>query len=133
MAKVSKLDMAQEVLSHSNITTQKTFLGEKVIYTPTGSKVKAYQREYSTSDGELAARLLTAPEGKLEQMAAKARGVIKPAIGSIRIDMCISADRQFAAFQVFKFVNLVYQRDSDVIIYEGYNANLLADVMLSGK
>ena len=133
MAKVSKLDMAQAVLNHSNITTQKSLLGEKVIYTPTGSKVKAYQREYTSSDGQLAQRILAAPEAKMEPLVAKARGVIKAAIGSTRIDMCISADRQFAAFQVFKFLNLTYQRDSDVRIFEGYTANLLADLFLNGK
>ena len=52
MAKVSKLEMAPQVLNHSNITIQKSLLGEKVIYTPTGSRVKAYQREYASSDGK---------------------------------------------------------------------------------
>ena len=31
MAKVSKLEMAPQVLNHSNITIQKSLLGEKVI------------------------------------------------------------------------------------------------------
>lgn len=133
MANLRKLDMGQEVLNHSNITTQKSLLGEKVIYTPTGSKVKAYQREYSSSDGQLAQRILNAPEGNIEPLVAKARGVIKAAIGSTRIDMCISTDRQFAAFQMFKFLNLSYQRDSVVKFFEGDRAKLLADLFLDGK
>jgi len=133
MANLRKLDMGQEVLNHSNITTQKSLLGEKVIYTPTGSKVKAYQREYSSSDGQLAQRILNAPEGNIEPLVAKARGVIKAAIGSTRIDMCISTDRQFAAFQMFKFLNLSYQRDSVVKFFEGDSAKLLADLFLDGK
>lgn len=133
MANLRKLEMGQEVLNHSNITTQKSLLGEKVIYTPTGSKVKAYQREYSSSDGQLAQRILNAPEGNIEPLVAKARGVIKAAIGSTRIDMCISTDRQFAAFQMFKFLNLSYQRDSVVKFFEGDSAKLLADLFLDGK
>lgn len=133
MANLRKLDMGQEVLNHSNITTQKSLLGEKVIYTSTGSKVKAYQREYSSSDGQLAQRILNAPEGNIEPLVAKARGVIKAAIGSTRIDMCISTDRRFAAFQMFKFLNLSYQRDSVVKFFEGDSAKLLADLFLDGK
>ena len=123
--------MAPQVLNHSNITTQKGILGEKVIYTPTGNKVKAYQREYASSDGQLLQRILSAPNDKIEQMVEKARGTIKAAIGSTRVDMCISSDRQFAAFQMFKFLNLTYQRDSNVRIFEGDTAKLLADLFLN--
>ncbi len=133
MAKVSKLEMAPQVLNHSNITIQKSLLGEKVIYTPTGSRVKAYQREYASSDGQLLQRIFNASDDQLEALVEKARGVVKSAIGSTRVDMCISADRQFAAFQMFKFLNLSYQRDGNVRIYEGYTANLIADLFLNSK
>lgn len=134
MAKVSKLEMAPQVLNHSNITIQKSLLGEKVIYTPTGSRVKAYQREYASSDGQLLQRIFnTSDDHQLEALVEKARGVVKSAIGSTRVDMCISADRQFAAFQMFKFLNLSYQRDGNVRIYEGYAANLIADLFLNSK
>lgn len=133
MAKVSKLEMAPQVLNHSNITIQKSLLGEKVIYTPTGSRVKAYQREYASSDGQLLQRIFNASDDQLEALVEKARGVVKSAIGSTRVDMCISADRQFAAFQMFKFLNLSYQRDGNVRIYEGYAANLIADLFLNSK
>lgn len=133
MAKISKLEMGAEVLSNDNITTRKSFFGETVIYTPTSSKVKGYQKEYSSSDGQLAQRILSADEGKLESLLMQARGALKPAIGNTRIDMCISTDRQFAAFQVFKFVNLSYHRDSAVKIYEGDRAQFLADLFLNGK
>lgn len=133
MAKVSKLEMAPQVLNHSNITIQKSLLGEKVIYTPTGSRVKAYQREYASSDGQLLQRIFNASDDQLEALVEKARGVVKSAIGSTRVDMCISADRQFAAFQIFKFLNLSYQRDGNVRIYEGYTANLIADLFLNSK
>lgn len=133
MAKVSKLEMAPQVLNHSNITIQKSLLGEKVIYTPTGSRVKAYQREYASSDGQLLQRIFNASDNQLEALVEKARGVVKSAIGSTRVDMCISADRQFAAFQMFKFLNLSYQRDGNVRIYEGYAANLIADLFLNSK
>ncbi len=133
MAKVSKLEMAPQVLNHSNITIQKSLLGEKVIYTPTGSRVKAYQREYASSDGQLLQRIFNASDDQLEGLVEKARGVVKSAIGSTRVDMCISADRQFAAFQMFKFLNLSYQRDGNVRIFEGYTANLIADLFLNSK
>lgn len=133
MAKVSNLEMAPQVLNHSNITIQKSLLGEKVIYTPTGSRVKAYQREYASSDGQLLQRIFNASDDQLETLVEKARGVVKSAIGSTRVDMCISADRQFAAFQMFKFLNLSYQRDGNVRIYEGYTANLIADLFLNSK
>lgn len=121
------------MLNHSNITIQKSLLGEKVIYTPTGSRVKAYQREYASSDGQLLQRIFNASDDQLEALVEKARGVVKSAIGSTRVDMCISADRQFAAFQMFKFLNLSYQRDGNVRIYEGYAANLIADLFLNSK
>ena len=134
MAKVSKLEMAPQVLNHSNITIQKSLLGEKVIYTPTGNRVKAYQREYASSDGQLLQRIFNASDDhQLEALVEKARGVVKSAIGSTRVDMCISADRQFAAFQMFKFLNLSYQRDGNVRIFEGYAANLIADLFLNSK
>lgn len=121
------------MLNHSNITIQKSLLGEKVIYTPTGSRVKAYQREYASSDGQLLQRIFNASDDQLEGLVEKARGVVKSAIGSTRVDMCISADRQFAAFQMFKFLNLSYQRDGNVRIFEGYTANLIADLFLNSK
>ncbi len=133
MAKVKKLDMGAEVLNNNNITTRKSFFGETVIYTPTGSKVKGHQFEYTASDGQILQSLLNAPEAKLEKLVEGARGKLAVAIGSTRLDMCVSADRQFAAFQLFKFLNLTYQRDSEVKIYEGASAKLLADLILNKK
>ena len=133
MASITKLDMSAEVLGHNNISTQKVIFGTKVIYTPTGSKVKAYQREYADSDGKIVQRILSVSEEKLEKEVAQARGIVSPAIGNTRLDMCISVDHQFAAFQVFKFANLSYHRASNVKIFEGSSAQLLANLFLNGK
>ena len=49
MSSIKHLDMAAAVSVYTNITVKKSLFSTKVIYTPTGSNVKAMVIEYSPS------------------------------------------------------------------------------------
>ena len=90
MSSIKHLDMAAAVSVYTNITVKKSLFSTKVIYTPTGSKVKAMVLEYSPSEGEKVLHLLDLP---LEKMAADISQNGKPATGAnghFRMEVCLS-------------------------------------------
>ena len=79
MSSIKHLDMAAAVSVYTNITVKKSLFSTTVIYTPTGSNVKAMVLEYSPSEGEKVLHLLDLP---LEKMAADISQNGKPATGA---------------------------------------------------
>lgn len=131
MANIKNMETAQVVLNHKNITTEKSFFGLKtrIIYTPTGTAVKAEEYELNPNMGDKLIKILNTPEEKLEKAVAAAGKVETSQIGHYHLETFISEDKAFAAMQIFRFVDFVNVPASDLVIYEGNSAAILADII----
>ena len=130
MARISKFDMAQEVMNHNNITIKKSILGAKFIYTPTNSVLQGFQLEYTSEAGAKILRVLESTHENLAKVVKIAKGLEKATIGNKKLEACLSKDKQFAAFQLFTFIDYTYQPETEVKFFEGRDATLLADFFL---
>ena len=111
--------MAAAVSAYKNITIKKSLFSTKVLYTPTGSTIKAMVLEYSPSEGEKVKRLLDMP---LDKMTADIEQKGKPKTGvngNFRLEVCLSDDHQFCALQLFRFADLCYSSLYEPRFYEG--------------
>ena len=129
MPSIKSLEMAGAVSSHENITIKKSLFSIKAIYAPTQSGVKAMILEYSPTEGERLERLLNMPTGKMvDEIMHKG----KPAtceVGNFRLEACLSADRQFCALQLFRFLELTYRPVTEPLFYEGKEAVQAAQLL----
>ena len=127
MANIKNLEMCDNVKNLPQIEIKKTCFGlsTQVIYRPTKSIVKAKQNEYSVENGARLEKILGADETTgMEMLRTKS---IKPSsMGNVRLDACISNDHQFAAVQLLRFTDFNYQPVTDVVVYEGKTAEVIA-------
>ncbi len=127
MAKINHLDMGPTVMGLEVVTVKKGFLGmsTKLIYNPTNSVIKIVENEYSAEDGRKLADILnTAPE-HVEDAIAKFP-VSAVGMGNVKLQACISEDHQFAAVQLMQFKDFDYKPSSEVRIYQGKTAEVIA-------
>ncbi|MBQ7986936.1 MAG: hypothetical protein IJ253_00290 [Bacteroidaceae bacterium] len=128
MANIKNLEMAAAVSSKNYIHISESFFGwiQKVIYVPTGSRVKVITQEYSTAEGARLEKLLSLPLDKVEADLA-AKGQPAPtAVGNYRLEACVSDDRQFCAVQLFRFSDLMYHPLDEPCFFEGEAAATIA-------
>ena len=130
MARISKFDMALKVMNHNNISTKKSLLGRYFIYTPTNSVLQGFQQEYTPEAGAKILRVLESTHENLAKNVKIAGDLEKVTIGNMKLDACISKDKQFAAFQLFRFIDYTYQPMTEVKFYEGSNATIIAELFL---
>lgn len=129
MSSIKHLDMAAAVSVYTNITVKKSLFSTKVIYTPTGSNVKAMVLEYSPSEGEKVLHLLDLP---LEKMAADISQNGKPATGAnghFRMEVCLSEDHQFCVLQLSRYTDFNYHPLFDPRFYEGKDVEYLTKLL----
>ena len=131
MANIKNMETAQQVLNHKNIAIEKSFFGLKtsIKYIPTGSNVKAEVYELTPNMGEKLIKILNTPEDKLEKAVAAAGKVEFSQIGHYILETFVSEDQAFVAMQVFRFVDFVNVPASDLVMYEGNSAAILAGVL----
>ena len=101
-------------------------LSTSVIYTPTGSTVKAIGEEYSQDGGNKIEAVINAKDENLEAAVNEAAGVKPAAMSNIRLEGCISADHEFVALQLLAYKDLRYTPITDVRIYEGKAAEIVS-------
>ena len=121
--------MAAAVSVYTNITVKKSLFSTKVIYTPTGSNVKAMVLEYSPSEGEKVLHLLDLP---LEKMAADISQNGKPATGAnghFRMEVCLSEDHQFCVLQLSRYTDFNYHPLFEPRFYEGKDVEYLTKLL----
>lgn len=128
MPSFKNLEMAAAVSAHQDITIKKTLFGlsEKAVYTPTQSPLKVSIREYVPTEGERLERLLNLP---MEKMASElqAKGAPNPSdIGHYRLETCLSEDHQFAALQLFRFVDFRQTPLTEPRFYTGGDVETIA-------
>ena len=118
--------MANAVFFHHHIIIKKSFFTSKAYYAPTQSRLWAKALDYSPSEGERLEKLLNMP---LDKMANELQHKDKPiagAIGSFRLEICLSKDRQFCALQLFRFTNYSYHSVFGPRFYEGQDSELVS-------
>lgn len=130
MANFDKLEMTQELLSHKNLSVVSSLFGlsKKLIYTVTGSTVKAVKNNYNAEAVSHLMRVLESDAHGLAS-AVKACRAAKVEIGNIELDACISQDKQFVALQLLQFGDYMYRPISKVAFFEGADAELVSQIL----
>ena len=127
MSNIKNLEMAEAISSKSYISINKSFFGlcQKVIYTPTNSRVKTIREEYSAKEGKRLEQLLTLPADKQEaELASKGKPAVT-AMGNYQLQACVSDDRQFCAVQLFRFYDFAYHPLDEPRFFEGKEAETI--------
>lgn len=129
MSKFHTIEIANLVVLHPKVEVSK-FLGffEHVCYQPTHSNIESFRNYYDKTEATTLANIAEAehPGPMMEQTAE----VHTSSGNDYRLDLCLSADHQFAAFQVFARQQDEYVPYSKLCFLEGNCAaqfeNLLA-------
>ena len=124
--------MASTVSSMSCIRVSNSFFGlcQKIVYVPTGSRVKVIQQEYSREEGERLEKLLSLPLDKLDAELASKGKPAATAVGHYQLQACVSDDRQFCAVQLFRFADLMYHPLAEPQFFEGKAAAAIARIFV---
>ena len=115
------------------VEIKKCFFGlsTSMTYQKTNSKIHIIQNEYDASNCKLLEdTLLTSPE-KLVEVGVSAKDIKKSSIGNYRLDICLSDDKQFLATQLLRFVNFNYVEITDMKVFEGKAAEIIAEIILA--
>ena len=131
MANIKNMNMGTALLRDARISTSTSFFGmvHKYIYTPTGSRLQAYCYEYPASMEPNLAHLLTLRGDALTQAAKDLRTLRSDTLGNLRLEVCVTADSQMAALQLFRYTNFVATPLSNLTIYEGADAATIAALL----
>ena len=131
MANNKNMEMAEAVSSKSYISIKESFFGlcQKVIYVPTGSRVKALTQEYSPDEGGRLEKLLALPVDKLKAELASKGKPVTAAVGHYQLQACVSEDRQFCAVQLFRYADLMYHPIAEPRFFEGKDAEIVANLI----
>ena len=123
MPSVKNLEMAAAISAYNNIEIKKSLFSTKAIYTPTQSAVKVNVLEYVPAEGERIERLLNMPVSKMgDELDQKG-------MGHYRLELCLSADQQFCALQLFRFTDFQNQPVTEPRFYEGSEAATFAKLL----
>lgn len=129
MASIKNLEMAEALSQHQHIAIKKSLFSTKAVYTPTQSTLDITTQEYTPADGERMEHLLSLPLPKLEaELQAKGKPATTP-VGHFRLEAAVAKDRQFAAVQLFRFVDFEYKPASELCIAEGTEAESLIKLL----
>ena len=131
MASIKKLEMAKVLSNDSRIQFTKSCFGlvQHAVYTPTNSRLQAFQDEYATDKGELLKQLLACPSDKLEVFVKSHAAPEKAAMGPARLEGCFSEDHQFAALQLLGYSDFDYRPLTEVKTYEGRDAEIISSYL----
>ena len=131
MANIKKLEMGKAVSALPYINIEKSFFGLKqtIVYKPTNSEVQIVQYEYAADNGTMIQKLLNTKPSEAAELAEKVSMLDKTPMGNFRLDVCVSADKQFVALQLFQYSNLMFHPATDVKVYQGEDAKLMASIL----
>lgn len=129
MANINHLDMAQQLLSLSNIEVKKSFFGllTTVYYTPTHSVITVKRNEYDGRNGDILENILKADAHEIPALLANAH-IEKASMGFTRVDACISKDQNFVAVQLLHYVDFDYVPVTGMLTFEGDAAKAIASL-----
>lgn len=124
--------MADAVIGNNDIQITSTFfgLGEKATYLPTGSRINVRVYDYTSSDGERMASLLSKSIDEIAQIVKNGNLVSNVPIGNVRAETCVSADHKFLMVQLLRFIDFDYRPMSDVQVFVGPDAEVAASLFV---
>jgi len=133
MASLKNLAMSADIVKNEHIDIKKTFWGfhEKVIFNQTGSEVEVKQIEFTTEAGKQLEKLLKTPTSKLADALADCGKIQQRPMSNVKLDICVSKDRQFLALQLFNYYDLMFHPVTGVRVLEGKIAQLFAKAVLT--
>lgn len=122
--------MGSDIAKNEHIIIKKIFFGlkERIVYNQTGSEVEIKQIEYTSESGKLLETLLKA--AKIKDTLAIIGKIEQRPMSNVRLDICVSKDRQFIALQLFNYYDLMFHPVTGVRVLEGSDAELVAKVVL---
>ena len=131
MTNINNLEMGFSISNHPHILVRKTLFGlrKQLVYQPTQSLVDVIINDYNEENGALVERVLRASKDKLEETVKTVGKVQKASISNMRLEVCLSRDHHFAAFQLFRFSDFKYHPITDVRCFEGKDASLVAQML----
>ena len=123
MAKIKKLQMWNTICTDAHVSVSKSLFGLRTTatYKPTNSVIEARTIELSREDGERLKNILTGSHKNL----AEAIGNFHPeqvSYGNFMAEVCASRDSAFVAVLLLQFPQLSYEAVTDVLIFEGEDA-----------
>lgn len=123
MANIKNLQMWHTICSDARISIQKSWFGlsTSATYNKTNSLIAAHIFEYSPEDGEKLKTILESPRGQLDSAIGDFHPK-KTVNGNYMVEVCVSQDGEFVAVLVNQFIRLGYEPVSDVLIFEGKEA-----------
>lgn len=131
MANILRLTMTDSVVANKNVSVRKSLFGfvKRGVYVPTESPIQAIQRDLDMETGDRVKRLLETKNESLPQAVESLGEVKESPIGNMVLEMCVSKDGQFAAYQLLKFVGFDYRPITSVKIFEGAEAQLMSSAL----
>ena len=123
MTKLKNLQMWHTICTDARISINKSLFGLSITatYIRTNSPLSANIFEYSHDDGEELKSILESPRDKLYKMIVGFHPK-KTVNGNFKVEVCASHDGQFIAVLISQFVQMGYEPVSDVLIFEGQEA-----------
>ncbi|MBQ6747178.1 MAG: hypothetical protein IJR07_09080 [Bacteroidaceae bacterium] len=133
MASLKNLTMFADIVKNEHIDIRKSFFGlrEKYYFNQTGSELEVKQIEFTTEAGKQLEVLLKTPINKLADTLADCGKIQQRPMSNVRLDICVSKDRQFLALQLFNYYDLMFHPVTGVRVLEGKNAQLMANAVLT--
>ena len=126
MANIKNLQMWHTICNDTRISIQKSWFGlsTTAIYNKTNSVIAAQIFEYSPEDGEKLKTILESPRGQLDNAIGDFHPN-KTVNGNYMVEVCVSQDGEFVAVLMNQFIRLGYEPVSDVLIFEGKEAQAI--------
>lgn len=131
MAKISNLEMWPELQADSRVSVKSSFFGmcERAVLVSNGQALKVVKRDYQPESASKLEHLLSQPDDKLASAAA-ATTINATPVGNIRLDVCFTADHEFAAVQMLRFGDYQYRAVTRPRVLEGAAARAFMDFIL---
>ncbi len=122
--------MAEAFCALPQVEIKKSLFGLKtsITYKPTQSNIQIVQNEYDVNNGKLIENILLSTPEKLAEEVGK-KDITKAGIGKMRLDACVSEDKQFIAAQLLQFVGFNYVPVTDMKVFEGKAAEALSQIV----
>ena len=110
MASLHNMLMAGTVVGDDRIEVKSSFFGlcKTAVYQPTGSKLTAVILEFPQDRAGELNRIMQTPDG------------------NVRLEALVSADKQFAAAQLFRYNDLMFHPDGNIRYFEGRAAEAIS-------
>lgn len=128
MSKFNSIEISRLVALHPDVEVSKLLgLFERVSYRPTHSRIESYRNYYGQHEAEVLQEIAEAEEpSHCLSTAAELQTV---ADGDYRLDLCMSADCMFAAFQVFELKGDGYEPYSKLRFLVGESARVFENLL----